>query len=88
MVFEGRLKILLRCSSMVAQIIVENQNNGQRVFLGMFDPSVRPQVEENILTLSIPMSRFKKMYYTFTDSCLSGTRAWLKVKERIESGNA
>lgn len=73
------------CSSVVAQTIVENQNNGQRVFLGMFDPSARPQVEANILSLSIPMSRFKKMYYTFNDSCLCGARAWLKVKERIES---
>lgn len=73
------------CSSLVAQTIVENQNNGQRVFLGMFDPSVRPQVEENILSLSIPMSRFKKMYYTINHSCLSGSRAWIKVKERIES---
>jgi hypothetical protein len=71
------------CSTVVAQTIVENQNNGQRVFLGMFDPSARPQVEANILSLSIPMSRFKKMYYTLNNSCLSGSRAWLKVKERI-----
>lgn len=73
------------CSSMVSQAVVENQNNGQRVFLGLFDPSVRPQVEANILSLAIPMSRFKKMYYTFTESCLNGTHAWNKVKERIEN---
>lgn len=75
------------CSSVVTQTIVENQNNGQRVFLGLFDASVRPQVEANILSLSIPMSRFKKMYHTFNDPCLSGSRAWMKVKERIETNN-
>ncbi|MDR3706267.1 MAG: DUF169 domain-containing protein [Paludibacteraceae bacterium] len=74
------------CSSMIAQTVVENQNNGHRSFLGLFDPSVRPHVESNILTLSIPMSRFKKLYYTFNESCLQGTHAWKKVKQRIENG--
>lgn len=73
------------CSSMVSQTIVENQKNGHRVFLGLFDPSVRPQVEPNILSFAVPMSRFKKMYYTFNDSCLNGAHAWNKVKERIEN---
>ncbi|HEY4788927.1 MAG TPA: DUF169 domain-containing protein [Bacteroidales bacterium] len=72
------------CSSTVSQVVVENKNNGNRVFIGFFDPSVRPQVEPNILSFAIPMSRFKKMYYTFNESCLSGSRAWSKVKERIE----
>jgi hypothetical protein len=75
------------CSSIVAQTVVENQNNGQRTFLGMFDPSVRPQVESNILSLAIPMSRFRKMYHTFNESCLQGTHAWEKVKNRIENGD-
>lgn len=71
------------CSSIIAQTVAENQNNGYRSFLGMFDPSARPEVESNILTLSVPMSRFKEMYYTFEKSCLSGTRDWKKVKDRI-----
>ncbi len=73
------------CSSIIAQTIVENQNNGQRTFLGMFDPSVRPQVESNILSFAIPMSRFVTMYNTMNQSCLSGAHAWLKVKERINT---
>lgn len=73
------------CSSMISKTITENQRNGHRIFLGLFDPSVRPQVEANILSLAIPMSRFKKMYYTFNESCLNGSHAWNKVKERIES---
>lgn len=31
------------------------------------------------------MSRFKEMYHTFEKSCLKGTHAWNKVKERIAS---
>ncbi len=73
------------CSSIVSQTVVENQKKGNRVFLGLFDPSVRPQVEPNILSFGVPMSRFKKMYYTFSESCLNGRHAWNKVKERIEN---
>lgn len=72
------------CSSIVSQTVVENQKNGNRVFLGLFDPSVRSQVEPNILSFAVPMSRFKKMYYTFNESCLNGSHAWKKVKERID----
>ncbi len=73
------------CSSIISQTVVENSNNGNRVFIGFFDPSVRPQIEANILSFAIPMSRFKKMYYTFSESCLCGTHAWEIVKERIEN---
>ena len=71
------------CSSIVSQSVVENRKNGKRVFLGLLDPSVRSHVESNILSLAVPLSRFKEMYLTFNDSCLSGTHAWKKVKERI-----
>ena len=72
------------CSAIIAQTVTENRNNGYRVFLGLFDPSVRPQMEPAILSLAIPMSRFREMFYTFTKSCLQGTHAWRKVKERID----
>lgn len=71
------------CSSTISQVVVENMNNGNRVFLGLFDPSVRSQVEPNILSLAIPMSRFKTMYHTFNQSSLNGSGAWKKVRERI-----
>ncbi len=73
------------CSSIISQTVVENKNNGHRTFLGMFDPSARPEVEENILTLTIPLSRFKTMYHTINSSCLQGTHGWKKVKQRIEN---
>ena len=75
---------------MVTQPVVENQKDGQRVFLGLFDPSVRPYLEADILSFAVPMSRFRRMYCTFNESCLNGAHAWNKVKERIEkniSGN-
>lgn len=71
------------CSSIISQVIKENRANGKRTFLGLFDPSVRPSVEANVLSLAIPMSRFKEMYLTMNECCLHDTKAWSKVKERI-----
>ncbi len=75
------------CSSIVAQVMMENRRGGKRTFLGMFDPSARPAVEKDILTFGIPMSRLIAMYDTIGYSCLSGTHAWLAVKERINQTN-
>lgn len=74
------------CSSTISQVVAENQRNGKRSFLGLFDPSVRPHVEANILSFAIPMSRLKEMYNTFEESCLVDTHAWGKVKARINDG--
>lgn len=71
------------CSSAITQTVNENRIKGRRTFLGLFDPSVRPYFESNILSLSVPMSRFREMYGTMPDSCLFGTNAWDKVRERI-----
>lgn len=72
------------CCSVVTQAILENRKHGKRTFLGFFDPSVRPYFEENILSFTIPMSRFKEMYHTMRNSCLFDTHAWGKIKERLE----
>lgn len=71
------------CSSVISLAVRENRLNGQRTFLGLFDPSVRPYVEANELSFVIPASRFKTMAKTMRQSCLFNTRAWEKVKERI-----
>lgn len=73
------------CSSIIAQTYLENRKNGKRCFLGMFDPSARPQVNKNTLTYSIPMSRFSEMVETIDECCLTNSNAWIKVKERINS---
>ena len=51
---------------------------------GFFDPSVRPYFEAELLSFTIPMSRFKEMYHTMRESCLFDTHAWGKIKERIQ----
>jgi len=71
------------CSAVVTNAIVENSKGGKRTFIGLFDPSVRPHVEANILSFVIPISRFKEMYHTMRESCLFDTHAWKKVRERI-----
>lgn len=73
------------CSSVVTFTILENRKDGKRCFLGFFDPSVRPYFEADILSFTIPMSRFKEMYHTMRESCLFDTHAWGKIKERINA---
>lgn len=71
------------CSAIITETIVENNKNGRRTFLGLFDPSARLYVESDILTFAIPMSRFKEMYHTMRESCLFETHAWDKIRKRI-----
>ena len=75
------------CSTVVSQAVRENRNGGHRCFLGLFDPSVRPWVGADELCFVIPMSRFAGMCGTMRASCLFGTHAWDKVRERINNVN-
>lgn len=72
------------CSAVVTQTILENRKGGRRTFVGFFDPSVRPYFEPDILSYTIPMSRFKEMCRTMRSSCLFDTHAWGKIRERIQ----
>lgn len=71
------------CSSVVAQAVRENRLGGRRIFLGLFDPSVRPWVGEYDLSFVVPMGRFLQLCGTMHASCLFGTHAWKKVRDRI-----
>lgn len=71
------------CSATVTCVVNENRVNGRRTFLGLFDPSVRPYVESDVLSLSVPMSRFGEMLRTMRSTCLFDTHAWGKVRKRI-----
>lgn len=73
------------CCTVVTQTVNENRKGGGRAFLGFFDPSVRPWFEENLLSFTVPMSRFREMYQTMRESCLFGTHAWGKIRERINA---
>lgn len=72
------------CCSVVTQAVIENKMEGRRTFIGFFDPSVRPYFEADLLSFTIPMSRFKEMYHTMRESCLFDTHAWAKIKERLQ----
>lgn len=71
------------CSSVVTQALRENRLGGERCFLGLFDPSVRPWVGADELSFVVPMGRFRRMCGTMRASCLFGTHAWKKVRDRI-----
>ncbi len=71
------------CAQVITYTTQENNKGGYRCFLGLFDPSARPYLESNIMSFSIPMSRFKVMYQTMRQSCLFDTPAWSKIRERI-----
>lgn len=70
------------CASVVTFAVYENRKNGKRCFLGMLDPSARPLVPENELTLTIPMCRFKEMLGTMNDSALF-QKAFSILKKRM-----
>lgn len=71
------------CANVVTFTVLENNKGGHRCFLGLFDPSARPYVAANIMSFTIPMSRFRVMYDTMRQSCLFDTHAWGKIRERI-----
>jgi hypothetical protein len=72
------------CGATIAVAVRENRRNGRRTFIGGFDPSVRPWLGAAELTFTIPASRLGEMLATMRESCLYGTHAWEKVRERIE----
>ena len=72
------------CSTVVSMTVVENARQGHRCFLGLLDPSVRPWVGKDELSLTVPMSRFTAMLDTMRDCFLFGSHAWERVKTRIQ----
>lgn len=71
------------CCEIVARAVLENKRGGGRTFLGLLDPSARPFFEPAVLSYVIPMSRLRAMLKTIRQSCLFGTPAWEKIKNRI-----
>lgn len=75
------------CSSVVSMTIVENERQGYRCFLGLFDPSVRPWVGRNELSFTIPICRFTQMMETMKDCFLFDSHAWAKIRNRLETAD-
>ena len=70
------------CGSIIHYAYLEKDKENPRAVIGMFDPSARPCVPENVLTFSVPMNRFVEMVNYMEESFLI-TDTWQKVKERI-----
>lgn len=71
------------CSSIVHCPYMESKKERQRAVIGMFDPSARPCVGENILTFAVPIKRFEGMVKNMEESFLI-TNTWGKIKRRID----
>jgi hypothetical protein len=61
---------------------LEVEKNNPRCVLGMFDVSTRPYVKSDILTFSVPTSKFIRMVENMQESFLI-TRTWEKIRKRI-----
>lgn len=70
------------CSAIVYFPYLEAGAERQRAVIGMFDPSARPCVAENILTFAVPMKRFIRMTGYMEESFLI-TDAWSAVRKRL-----
>ena len=70
------------CSQTVSALVRENARGGHHCFIGMLDISARPYFAPDILSFSIPMSRFAAMADTFSRCCVAGSPAWQKLRQR------
>lgn len=70
------------CSSIVFYPRIEQEKDDPKAVLGMFDPSARPCVPTDTLTMAIPMKKFVKMIGYMEESFLT-TPSWEKVKKKI-----
>lgn len=71
------------CSTTITSLVNENRRGGKHCYIGMLDVSARPFFRPDILSFSIPKSRFMEMCETMSECCVAGAPAWQKVKKRI-----
>ena len=72
------------CSTIVQYPYLERDSDRPRGVIGMFDPSARPFVPENVVTFSVPMSKFTRMVDNMEESFLI-TGTWRNIQQRIKS---
>ena len=71
------------CGSIIYYPWFEQQKENPRAVLGMFDPSARPCVMVDVLTMAIPMKKFTRMIGYIEESFLI-TATWEKVRRKIK----
>jgi len=74
------------CSSIIHYPRLEAQNDHPRAVLGMFDPSARPCVPVDVLTIAIPMKKFGAMVRDLDESFLT-TETWKRQIAKIARSN-
>jgi len=72
------------CSTIVQYPYLEKDSEHPRAIIGMFDPSARPFVNQEEITLSVPMNKFTRMIDNMEESFLI-TNTWNRMRKRIES---
>ena len=70
------------CHSICLMPVNEGLKEKPRAVIGLFDITVRPMVDANMLTFTIPYKRFLEMEENVAGSFLE-KHQWLKVAERI-----
>jgi uncharacterized protein (DUF169 family) len=75
------------CSSIVSYPYLEKDLPHPRAVIGMFDPSARPYVPKDMLSFSVPMTKFMRMIENTEDSFLT-TDTWKKLQKRIAVSSA
>jgi uncharacterized protein (DUF169 family) len=70
------------CGTIIYYPYLESISERQRAVIGMFDPSARPCVQEDVLTFAVPMKRFERMIGYMEESFLI-TGTWTIVSNRI-----
>lgn len=70
------------CGSIVHYPYLESLKDDPRAVIGMFDPSARPCVADDVLTFAVPMKMFEKMTGYMDESFLI-TGTWTAIRNRI-----
>ena len=70
------------CSTIVQYPYLERDSSNPKAVIGMFDPSARSFVPQNVVTFSVPMGKFHNMIENMEESFLI-TNSWVRIKERI-----
>jgi len=74
------------CSSIIHYPRIESLSEDPRAVLGMFDPSARPCVPIDVLTIAVPMKKFEAMILDMEESFLI-TKTWERQKGEIARSN-
>ena len=70
------------CGSIIGYPLLESHMPNQRAVIGMFDPSARPHVGENILSFAAPLKKFGEMVEDMDESFLI-TPTWKRILKRM-----